>query len=101
MSTKSILRKAIILLALVASLGLNPIDTRAQEERKSSYFCACDQRKCDCRFHAQKPGKCVCGKPLKARTAKYACDCGRECDCGSISMKPGNCVCGTPMKEVK
>lgn len=72
----------------------------AAEDKRSSYFCSCDQTKCDCRFHSQKPGKCICGKELRPMTAKYACDCP-GCDCASISMKPGNCVCGRPMKEVK
>lgn len=101
MGTKHLLRISSILFVLIASFSLNLASTIAQEGKTSSYFCSCDQSKCDCRFHAQKPGKCVCGKPLKALTAKYACDCGRECKCGSLSMKPGDCVCDKPMKELK
>lgn len=70
------------------------------------YVCDCGPD-CQCTSVSTKPGKCSCGKDLKAarslkveQDAAWLCPCGLDCKCALDPNDATKCGCGKPVRKV-
>lgn len=77
------------------------------ERRDVLYTCNCASY-CKCNSVSTKPGKCLCGLPLRwghviktEGNEAILCQCHEGCRCAGLNPDdPTKCACGNPVKRV-